>query len=235
MKSLSIPILLFLLIFSYSCKKDPKDRNYIIQGRILESNSNPVPVNNYQLRISQGSFIYGPPGSSKDFQTDANGYFSVNFQPAKGTLLGGLNDYPLFIYSIDTSKYIGIGSYWSNIKALIDTNLNTIYLYKKIDRLIRKIQFTTALALNDSTTITTNISGGAFSKTFYGPISAGTLLIADTLRQVKLTDFDMQSNPNPPRIDFIYSTIIVQLQTYSYSLQLVPGDEPEREVVLDYH
>ncbi|MEO8772208.1 MAG: hypothetical protein ABI402_19065 [Ferruginibacter sp.] len=235
MKRLFIPILLLFLIFNSGCKKDSADRNYVVQGRILECSSNPVPVNNYKLLITQVSYQGGAYSPPKEFQTDTNGYFSINYQPAKGGLFNALNRADVFIDGIDTNQYAGLNPKWYNITGLVDTNLNTMYLFKKINRLIRKIKFTLALDANDSTTISTTTIDGVYNKTFYGPIAAGTLLIADTINQVRIPGADLESDITVHTDHPLNTTITVQEHYLTYPIYILPTDEMQREILLNYY
>ena len=235
MKRLFTSLLLLILLFIYGCKKNSADRNYVVKGRILECSSNPVPVKNYKLRITQVFNQGGAYGEPKEFQTDDNGYFSINYQPAKGGLFNALNRDDVYIDGIDTNQYISLHPKWYNITGLVDTNLNTIYLFKKISRLVRKIKFTMALDVTDSTIISTTTSYGIFNKTIYGPIAAGSLLTADTLYEVKAPETDMESDASVHTDHPLNSDITVQQHYFTYPLYILPGDELQREILLDYH
>ncbi len=105
MQRFSITFSSILLILICSCKKDllPK---YTISGRLLESSSNPIPIKNYKLQVSQRDdfgLFGGVSGITKEFQTDGNGNFLITYIPSKssGLIQGSINGFPLSITGID--------------------------------------------------------------------------------------------------------------------------------------
>lgn len=224
-------ILLFILLVIFnSCKKE-REINYTVSGQLLESSSNPIPLKSFKLYATQKDdygLLGGVAGLRIYFETDVNGFFSLNYIPLKGTGLSSSNPngYPLSIQSIDTT-YRNIDLYLYPISANKDTNLNTIFIYKKIEKFVRKIQFNVSLNANDSIQI---ITSGTFPrKTIYGPISAGTLLVLDTINQYKAGGFNLTTNK-------YYSNSVLKKPSYenNFTLILPAGDEAYREHLLIY-
>ncbi len=223
-----------VLIFFCGCKKNLSTNKYTISGTLLESSSNPIPIKNYKLQISQRDdygLFGGVSGLTKDFTTDANGSFLVSYTPNKSTGLssGNINTYPLSITGIDTNNYKGLFPYWYPITANMDTSLNTIFLFKKIEKFVRKIQFNLALSNNDSLEVITSTAYRSTYKTIYGPVSVGTLLVLDTINGFKVERLNITSKS-------YYTTSVLKKPSYqrNFNLILLPGDEDYREQLLVY-
>ncbi len=58
---------------------------------------------------------------------------------------------------------------------------------------MRKIQFNLALSSNDSLEVITSTAYRSTYKTIYGPVSAGTLLVLDTINRFKVERLDITS------------------------------------------
>lgn len=225
-------ILLFVIC---SCKKDLPYRNYTISGRLLESSSNPVPIKNYKFEISQPDdygLYGGVSGIKKEFQTDANGAFLISYTPEKSYGLfssGGVNTFPLSIAGIDTNMYKELYPAWYPITSNKDTALNTIFLFKKIGKFVRKVQLNVALSNNDSLEVITSTAYQSSYKTIYGPIPAGTLLMLDTINEFKVERFNITSGN-------YFATSVLKKPSYqsNFSLILPIGDEAYREQLLVY-
>ncbi len=192
-----ISLSLIGLIVVCGCKKDLSSK-YTISGRLLESSSNPIPIKNYKLQVSQRDdygLFGGVSGLTKEFETDANGFFSLSYTPNKSTGLssGGINTYPLSITGIDTINYKELYSSWYPITANKDTSLNIIFLFKKIEKFVRKVQFNSALSSNDSLEVITSTAYRSTYKTLFGPILPGTLLVIDTINQFKVERLNITS------------------------------------------
>jgi hypothetical protein len=190
-----VAIILFAILL-YSCKKNNNPKLYTIQGKILESTSSPIPITNYELHIYQKSnsgLLGGVSGIEKNIKTNNNGSFIFQYNPTEnyGLSQGASNPNDISIYGVDTLKYKNIGSLWYPIQSTIDINLNTIYLYKKIQTLVRKVQFNTSLNTGESLEVITSDSSGSSYKIISGPVSSGTLVIVDTIYNCKLSIFDL--------------------------------------------
>lgn len=111
----------------------------------------------------------------------------------------------------------------------MNVDLNTIYLFKKIEILVRKIQFNNSLPAGESLEFITTDSSGASYKTLTGPIASGTLLTVDTIMNCKISRFDLSSK------EYILSAA---LKKPSYqkdsSVVMTIGDETYREILMTY-
>jgi hypothetical protein len=233
-KHLSLVLIsIFLCAIFLSCRKDRYNNTYTITGTIFESSSNPIPINNYQLQIYQRDdygFFGGVTGVKLEFETDVNGHFSLSYIPGKSTGLAGgsINTYPLSMTGIDTIKYKGLYPSWYPITGNKDTSLNNIYLYKKIQKFVRKIQFNSLLGDNDSLeVITFNAYRSAYT-TIHGPVTAGTLLVLDTI-QLKVENHDLTSGSY-----FTSSALKKEFYQKDFNMILPAGDEAYRAQLLVY-
>ena len=224
----------FILVLLISCKKQQSNKMNIIEGQVLESSSNPIPVRDYAILFSQkpnAGLIGGVAGLDNTIRTGADGRFKFQYSPDKsyGLSLGGTNPNPIRIYGVDTLKYSRIGTAWYTVTPLTDINLNTIYLYKKITSLVRKVQFNNPLNSGESLDLISPDSSGSNRTTINGPVSAGTTMTVDTIRNCKLSMFDLQSREYP------FTLTLTKPSYLSYvSFVLPPGDELLREVVITY-
>ncbi len=227
--------LLFLVLFFlfFGCRKDRNKGKYTVSGRLLESSSNPVPIKNYQLHISQNNavgFFGGVLGVDKDFETDANGYFSVSYGPKEnsGVIRDGSNPYPIYISGVDTDSYKDLYPLWSPLTPDKDTNLNTIYLFKKIETLVLKIQFNKLLESNDSLEVITHKAYRSNYRTIHGPVAAGTILY-DTVSNFIAEQYFLNTKSYA-------SSCVLRKENYqtNFKLELPPGDEVYREQLLIY-
>ena len=226
-------ILIFIILLT-SCKKHRTDRLYNIQGQILESSSNPIPVTNYTLMFYQkanSGFLGGVSGLDTLTKTDNNGRFTFQYDRNKnyGFSTGGTNPNKITIEGIDTIKYKGIDPIWYPAPSLIDTNLNILYLYKKIQTLVRKVQFNNSLNIGESLEVITPDSSGSSHKTLMGPIPSGTLVIVDTIKNCKLSIFNLTTNEYN-----LSATLIKPSYQKDFGILLPKGDEVFREVLMTY-
>ncbi|MFY7840969.1 MAG: hypothetical protein ACOVP7_11875 [Lacibacter sp.] len=178
----NVIVLLLTLLFA-GCKKITGNKTYTIQGQILESSSNPVPVAGYDLSFSQPSIfalLGGDPGFDKTIKTTSDGRFVFKYSSSG-------NDRTIFIRGVDTLKYRKLYPEWFPVTALGNVNLNSIYLFKKIDRLVRKVQFNTALNSGEVLEVITTDSSGASYNNIFGPVNAGTLMTVDTIVNCKMS------------------------------------------------
>ena len=225
---------LFILVLLISCKKQQSEKKYTIEGQVLESSSNPVPVPDYTIVFSQKAnigLIGGVSGLYNPIKTGADGQFKFQYSPDKsyGFSLGGTNPNPIIIYGVDTLKYKGVGSTWYSVPPLTDINLNTIYLYKKITSLVRKVQFNNPLNSGESLDLISPDSSGSNRTTITGPVSAGTTLTVDTIRNCKLSSFNLQTR------EFHFTLTLTKPSYLSFiPVVIPPGDELYREVLITY-
>jgi hypothetical protein len=222
-----------LLILFSSCKKK-ENKTYTIQGQILESSSNPVPVSNYLLSFYQkanSALLGGVSGVDTTTKTDINGKFIFQYSPHNnyGLTPGTSNPNQISISGADREKYKDLSPQWYNVASQMNVDLNTIYLYKKIEMLVRKIQFNNSLNTGDSLEFITTDSSGASYKILTGPIASGTLLTVDTIMNCKISRFDLSSK------EYILSAA---LKKPSYekdsSVVMTTGDETFREILMTY-
>ena len=175
--------------------------------------------------------ILGVPGLDNTIRTGADGRFKIQYSPEKsyGLSLGGTNPNPIYIYGADTLKYSRIGTAWYPVTPLTDINLNTIYLYKKISTLVRKVQFNNPLNSGESMDLISPDSSGSNRTTITGPVSAGTTLTVDTIRNCKLSSFNLQTR------EFHFTLTLTKPSYLSFiPVVIPPGDELYREVLITY-
>jgi hypothetical protein len=219
------PIFLLFFVLLFGCKKDRDNGKYTLSGRLLESSSNPVPIKNYKLHVSQKDVIglFGSAfGVDKDFETDANGFFSLSFSP------DGSNPYTMYITGVDTNSYKDLYPFWTPLSPDKDTSLTTIYLFKKIETFVLKIQFNELLESNDSLEAITHKAYRSNYRTIHGPVAAGTILY-DTVSNFIAEQYFLNTNT--------YAGSCVLRKEYyqsDFKLELPPGDEVYREELLVY-
>lgn len=228
-----IGVLIIVIVFA-SCKKNSADKLYTIAGQILESNSNPIPVSNYALSFYQKSnsgLLGGVSGLDTTAKTGNDGKFSFQYNPNKnyGFSGGGTNPNEISFEGIDTIKYKGLYPEWYPVSSLIDVNLNTLYLFKKIETLVRKVQFTNSLSIGETLEVITTDSSGASYKTLTGPITSGTLLTVDTIKNCKISIFNLMSK------EYILLAVLKK-PSYQKDLNVImtQGDEVYREILMTY-
>jgi hypothetical protein len=226
-------IIAVLFITITGCRKEGP-LLYTIQGQIIESTSNPVPVKNYDIFFYQSAaniFLGGVSGIEQMIKTDNNGNFLLKYDPAQnyGFSSGGINDNTISISGVDTIQFRGLYPRWSPIASAVNINLGKLYLYKKIDRLIRKIKFDSSLLAGESVDIMTTNANSSIRKTITGPVPAGTFLTVDTIYNCRLSYFNLT--------DKTYSLTVnlIKLQSNKYTVYILPvGDETQMEVQITY-
>lgn len=200
----------------------------------MESTSNPVPVSNYRLRMHQGSssgLLGGVSGFDENIQTASDGRFTFKYNPYQnfGFSSGGSNPNDITLTGTDSLQYQDLYSYWTPIPALKDINLDTLYLYKKIRTIVRKIQFDNELNDGEKLEVITSNSPRFDYKTITGPIAAGTILTLDPILNGRLTSYHLSNKE--------YSFLAV-LKKPSYqknlSILLSKEDEAYREILMIY-
>lgn len=226
-----IRVILFfsLLAILSGCKKDKQSLPaYTISGQLLESSSNPVPVTGYRLASSQKSInsIGGLDYYSHSAITNTEGRFNIAYTPEANTLFnsGSINWNDIEIYGSSFEAT------WRSVRANIDTNLNTIYLYKKIDRLVRKVQFN--IPLNSGEVLHIKNYDWHMEenyKTLAGPVLSGTLITLDTITGFKVSKFNLATQGY-----FISGALYTSSNSAFPSFDLPAGDESLREIVLVY-
>jgi hypothetical protein len=123
-------ILFFLFIlYLISCRKNVQEGTNFIQGQLLESSSNPIPITNYTLHFYQKStlgLIGGQLGLDQDIKTDNNGNFNFTYNKTRnyGASSGGVNEENISIYGFeDISQIPSFQPVWLPIKSATDVNL----------------------------------------------------------------------------------------------------------------
>jgi hypothetical protein len=226
--------LFIIVLFAFGCKKNSSNRIYTISGKLLESTGNPVAVKGYKLTLFQNrvlSFLGSYYGVEEEVLTDNEGRFTFSYSLKSGTGLatGGTNPNPLYINSYDTSQYAKLYPEYSPISVRIDTNMQTIYLFKKINKLVRKVNFTMALSAGETLDVITSDASGATYNKINGPVSAGSFVVVDTISNYKIARLDLESKQY---------TILSALKKPSYQKDLNIfvnlGDEDYREILMTY-
>jgi hypothetical protein len=222
------------LIFTISCKKNINNEKTIISGRLLESSSNPIPIANYNLTLNQNQ-VLTPFGSLKGIEqtvtTDNDGNFLFSYSLEKGSGIGAAstNSKSLYISSNDKSKYNSLFPEFNPISVGVDTSLNTIYLYKKINKLVRKVKFENALKNDEILQVITIDDAGTKYNNLKGPIPIGTTLIVDTIENYKNSRLNLQTKK--------YTLLsVLKKPTYQKDLNILLdiGDEFYREILMTY-
>lgn len=221
-----------LIILLFGCRK--KTKVYSIEGRILQSSSNPVPQGNYKLTFYQkGSPIIpipiGSSSASATSLTNADGYFNCRFQTGEATflLIPLSNSSPLTMQGDNNNLHINL--YWNNIPAR-DTVLGNVYLYKQINKAIIKISSSIEILPADTLNITTQTSTGDYKKILSGlSIQPGTVTSIDTISQLISANFDVLQKQYTFSINCVNTTNKKSNANYTFT---GPLDEPEREFVI---
>lgn len=217
-----------------SCKKNVSQKITTISGRLLESSSNPIPVSSYKLTLNQNQ-VLSPFGSYSGIEqtvtTDNDGKFSFSYSLKKGSGLGSGSTNPnsLYISSYDTLKYRNLFPEFNPISVSVDTNLNTFYLYKKIDKLVRKVKFDNPLNNGEVLQVITTDAAGAQYKNLDGPIAAGTTLVVDTINNYKISRLNLNSKKYT-----VLSVLKKPMYQADLNIFLDIGDENYREILMTY-
>ena len=228
-----ILVLSFPVLF-YSCKKE----TFItFEGRLLISNTNPVPVSNYKVSFFQAGSagipiaIYST-SSETVTTTDNNGNYSARFEPGRSGFLifQGSNSGPVNIMGVASGNFPGFAI--SNISP----NAGTIYLYKKISNATLIIYAVNGgFATGDSLFIDYNSTAGPVHKTITGiTVAPGTTSFTlDTIIDLALSYYDFTGNN-------YQNDVLIRLkkagQSYTQYINpqlgtlIPPGDETNRQL-----
>ena len=228
-------LFIFLIIITIiSCKKNVTNKVTTIVGRLLESSSNPIPVSSYQLTLNQNQLL-SPFGSYSGIEqtvaTDIDGKFSFSYslKTGSGVGSGSTNPNTLYISSFDTLQYRNLYPEFNPISVSVDTNFNNFYLYKKIDKLVRKVKFDNPLNSGEVLQIITTDAAGAQYKNLNGPIAAGTTIIVDTISNYKISRFNLQTKKYT-----VTSVLKKPMYQKDLNIFLEIGDENYREILMTY-
>jgi hypothetical protein len=180
---------LFLFV---SCKKE-KAAHIHIEGHLLYSNSNPLPVVNYPMEIIQAPAIplMNPSSisTSTSLKTDNQGYFQCDFKDNSrhGYFSGSFT--PIHLRGNGTPFLP-----WFTINDIMPGNMGDIYLYKKIDSAIITVDVSYAISPTDTLQINYYSINGLVTKKKTGlKVTAGTTNnIIDTLYNVVFITLEYQ-------------------------------------------
>lgn len=211
--------------------------SFTIKGQLLESRSNRVPVSGYNLSLGQITDI-GILGIIGDLdsvkKTDNAGRFIFTYKDysqyavfvANQEFNGNFGE--LLLDGWDEAKQNNAPALWLPFKCLKNYDLDTIYLFKNIQVLVRKVFFNTPLFANDSLEVITANTFGADYRTIYGPVSAGSQLI-DTIKNLKISVFHLTDNNYTLRS-------ALKKTGYQTDSDIIVGsdDEVYREILLTY-
>ncbi len=128
----------------------------------------------------------------------------------------------------DDAKQNNTPSLWLPFKCLKNYDLDTIYLFKNIQVLVRKVFFNTPLDADDSLELITSNSMRAEYRKIYGPVSAGSQF-TDTLKNIRISIFNLTNNN--------YTLCSALKNTgYQTNSDIVVGvnDEDYREILMPY-
>lgn len=231
--------ILFSLLLFTACKKSNPDnaKTFTVKGILLESSSNPVPVSFREIKLIRpretsysyfGAFFAGSPFTLKS-NTDAKGNFQFRY-PDKSNIRD-LNTLPMYIESIVQSVPGPLVTRSLGITPFVDTNLNVIFLYKKINLLIRSVKFEKALSTGDSIRISTRdrYQRNYNTKVIYGPVQPGTTVLVDTLENYFFTYYRIKENNYE-----CLSNFYVNRREYDTIIPISNQDENIKNIVLSY-
>lgn len=224
---------LFLLLIS-SCKKDTTSKTYTVSGKLLECSSNPIPVTNYKITLNQNailSFTGSVDGIEQTVSTDNNGEFKISYSLKTGSGLasGSTNPNYLYLTGNDTTQYKGLEPEFIPISVKTDTSLGSIYLFKKISQVIRKVQFNNTLNSGERLEVITLKAGGGQYSYLYGPISSGTTITVDTISNFKISELNLQTKKYT-----VSSALKKPSYQTDFNIYLDIGDETYREILMQY-
>ena len=184
-----------------------------------------MPVSNYTISFRQVTIfaLFGStPGIDTSIKTDINGVFNLVYASEGNTR--NIN-----LYGTDSLQFAQLNPSWYGIKPLNNVDLNTIFLYKRIDTLVRKLQFVNPLNTGEELTVITSNSPSSNFETVLGPITNGTSLTVDTILNCKLTGYFFNENR------FSFSASLSKPSYFNlFDIPVGPGDEKYREIMLTY-
>jgi hypothetical protein len=209
-----------VLILFVSCRKH-KETIYHLQGRLLLSNTNPIPVPSYSLEFrQQGSAAVPLPAytssSSATTTTDAQGNFKCEFKPGESKFFGfrGDNLHAVYLEGKGNASFPHF-----SLGEIFLGNMGDIYLCKKIDTVILTVDAQWGIIPSDTLRINFLTMNGRQEKLKTGLSAAtGTLnVVIDTLYnaiftmgnyKTKTYGIDIYVRQTPPTQSFniAYST-----------------------------
>lgn len=233
--------LLLIIVIISSCTKpifDQKQPPVIaIKGQIFESRSNPLPVANYSLLIGQGHTH--PIGLIGDLDTiktsDKEGRFVFYYKDYDEYAIKSINQQyygelgQLSITAWDESKQNRMISEWLGFESLKNYNIDSLFLYKSIQKAVRKVRFKNALATGDTLEVITSNAHTAEYKTIYGPVAAGSFLTIDTLKNLRITVYHLALNTY-----ILRSALKKTGYQTNHDIDVGLRDETNREIIMTY-
>lgn len=233
-----------VLLLLGSCRKQKEPVVHHFQGRLLLSNTNPIPVPSYTLEFHQSQTFSGPfpisaSGSSVTTTTDAQGNFRCDFTTGETRFMGrrqGSNPNQIYLEGQRNTSFTHF------LKANIpQDNMGDIYLCKKIDSLVITIDAQWGLLPSDTIEVIYNTQNDNLRKRKSGlsaPIGA-TNVIFDTIYNVAFSYFDFKTGMYSPNLAVYHvnhrSTQPFYIEYNSYNkpnMLMEPGDEKKRIVNL---
>jgi hypothetical protein len=209
-----------------------------IKGQIFESRSNPIPMVGYSLLLGQSPDI-GPQGLIGDLdtikKTDSEGRFAFHYQNYDEYSIRTTNQRfngelgRMSISAWDESKPDRLTSLWLGFECLKNYNIDSLFMYKSIQTVVRKIKFERALAAGDSLEAITSKMHTATYKKVYGPIGSGSFLTIDTIRNLKISVFIY----NRPTYMLRSALKKPGFQT-NHDIEVGLNDEIYREIIMTY-
>jgi hypothetical protein len=175
-----------LLMTSFnSCKKE-NDSTTTISGTFLFSNTNPVPVGNYTLKLSEAASPGVPainpvnPSIVLGTETNNNGNFVFAFRSTGAQAFWGPTNNLVTLSNTETPSLPPMAIFGFPYNKSID--LSSLYLCKKVDQVIIRVKFLTAIGPADSFTVHASDLTGTISHVKAGlTIPAGSEVNVDTI------------------------------------------------------
>lgn len=194
MKSAFYLVLLSCFLFS-ACKKD---KSVSFSGKLLLTKKFPLPLANRKIQIYQTGSTGGigiPASTSSSFamaNTDANGFFNIDFTPGEGRFLifAGTNAAPLTLSNDFNDTAFPEFARKNFPGPDYDKNAPT-FIGKTIDNAIIKVTLNADLIPTDTIGLQAYTINGRIDKEYSGRAApAGTVIVLDTVRNMLFTRFD---------------------------------------------
>lgn len=199
--------LLWLLCLSLTAVACRKHNVYTVRGTLLFSNTIRVPVTNYDLDLYQGGSPGIPIGisassSSAHAKTDGQGNFSFQFTQGGASFLGipASNDAPARLENSASSGLPILNSGYPSLDMVNfpyqnASNLNPLFLCKKVDTVIIQMNVTNQVLPTDSLTLDASNLQGRFRLVITGlSVPANSVVAIDTVLNGTFGRFDFKSN-----------------------------------------
>jgi hypothetical protein len=219
-----------VLLLLASCQKY-KEKIYHFEGRLLFSNTNPIPVPSYTMDFRQSSPFSVSPGTTT---TDAQGNFKCDFIAQEAKFVSrrlGQNSNLLYLEGRKNTSF----THFLMVN-LPQENLGDIYLCKKIDTLIITVDAKWGLLPTDTIEIIYNTANDNLRSRASGlSASVGaTNVTIDTIYNVVCTTYDFLSGRYSPDIAVFHvnqravPNFHMDYTDYKNLKSVEPGDEKKR-------